>query len=274
MTTRVCVAGVTGKVGRGLARAIAASEDLSLVAAVSRSTAGATVQEAIGVAGTGAGASAGISARIAGTVAEALATPCDVLVDYTRPDAVRGHVMSAIERGVHVVVGTSGLTDDDYRAIDEAARARGVGVFAAGNFAITAVLLAEFAEKAARHVPSWEIVDYAYDGKPDAPSGTARELASRLERVRSPHVARPVAETLGEPAARGATLGGAQVHSVRLPGFVSSVEVCFGMPGERLTLRHDSVDPTAPYVGGTLLAVRRVSALRGVVRGLSALLNE
>jgi len=264
-TTRVCVAGITGKVGRGLARAIAGSSDLALVGAVARSAAGKTVEDAVGVPGA--------AVRVAATVADALAAPCDVLVDYTRADAVRAQVLAAVERGVHVVVGTSGLSDDDYGAIDEAARARGVGVFAAGNFAITAVLLADFAERAAKHLPSWEIVDYAYENKPDAPSGTARELASRLARVRAPHVARPVGETLGEPDARGATLGGAQLHSMRLPGFVSSVEVCFGLPGERLTLRHDSVDPTAPYVGGTLLAVRRVRELRGVVRGLGTLLG-
>jgi 4-hydroxy-tetrahydrodipicolinate reductase len=136
------------------------------------------------------------------------------------------------------------------------------------------VLLTRFAEMAAKHLASWEIVDYAYEGKPDAPSGTARELASKLGAVKAPHVARAVTETLGARDARGATLAGTQMHSVRLPGFVSSVEVHFGMPGERLTLRHDSVDPTAPYVGGTLLAVRRVREFRGLVRGLGALLAD
>jgi 4-hydroxy-tetrahydrodipicolinate reductase len=254
---RICLAGATGKVGRGLARAIERAEDLVLVGAVARSAAGETL----------------CGVRVVADVEEALKAKADVLVDYTRADVVKRHVLAAVERGVHVVVGTSGLGDEDYAEIDRAARAAKVGVFAAGNFALTAVLLQRFAVMAARWLPSWEITDYAYPGKPDAPSGTARELASKLAAVRAPVVERPVAETLGQREARGATLGGAQLHSVRMHGYSSSAEVVFGLPGERLTIRHDSIDPTEPYVGGTLLAVRRVSSLLGVTRGLDNLLD-
>ncbi|HEY8143750.1 MAG TPA: 4-hydroxy-tetrahydrodipicolinate reductase, partial [Kofleriaceae bacterium] len=233
-------------------------------AAVSRSRAGQRVGEAV------AGTSANIA--ISATVAEAL-DGCDVLVDYTSAVAVKGHVLSAIERGVHVVIGSSGLTDGEYDELDGRARRGGVGLFAAGNFAITAVLLQRFAEQAARVVGSWEIIDYGGASKPDAPSGTARELAARLEKVRAPVVARPVADTVGEVAARGATVGGMQVHSMRLPGFVSSIEVVFGSAGERLSLRHDSVDASAPYVAGTLLAIRRVGGWKGLVRGLDHILD-
>ena len=209
---------------------------------------------------------------IAATVAEAL-DGCDVLVDYTSAVAVKAHVVSAIERGVHVVIGSSGLTDGEYEELDRRAREAGVGLFAAGNFAITAVLLQRFAEQAARVVGSWEIIDYGGAGKPDAPSGTARELAARLEKVRAPLVARAIGETVGEVAARGATVGGMQVHSMRLPGFVSSIEVVFGSAGERLSLRHDSVDASAPYVAGTLLAIRRVGGWKGLVRGMDHVLD-
>ena len=147
-------------------------------------------------------------------------------------------------------------------------------MFAAGNFAITAVLLQRFAEQAARVVGSWEIIDYGGASKPDAPSGTARVLAGRREQVRAPRVARPVGETVGDVAARGATVGGMQVHSMRLPGFVSSIEVVFGSAGERLSLRHDSIDASAPYVAGTLLAIRRVGGWKGLLRGLDRLLEE
>jgi 4-hydroxy-tetrahydrodipicolinate reductase len=264
MAIRVCVAGVSGRVGGALARAIEADEAMVLAAAVSRSCAGQPVAQAV------AGASSAVA--IAATVAQALGG-CDVLVDYTSPVAVKGHVLAAIERGVHVVIGTSGLTDEDCDQLDGRAREAGVGLFAAGNFAITAVLLQRFAEQAARVVPSWEIIDYGGASKPDAPSGTARELAARLEKVRAPLVARPVADTVGEVAARGATVGGMQIHSMRLPGFVSSIEVLFGRAGERLTLRHDSVDASAPYVAGTLLAIRRVGGWTGLVRGLDHLLD-
>jgi 4-hydroxy-tetrahydrodipicolinate reductase len=127
---------------------------------------------------------------------------------------------------------------------------------------------------AAKHLPSWEIIDYAEAGKPDAPSGTSRELAERLGDVAQPVVQRPIAETAGPVEARGAAVAGAQIHSVRLPGFTLSTEVVFGLPDERLVIRHDSGTSPAPYVAGTLLAVRAVPGLTGLVRGLSALLGD
>jgi 4-hydroxy-tetrahydrodipicolinate reductase len=125
---------------------------------------------------------------------------------------------------------------------------------------------------AARHLPQWEIVDYASAGKPDAPSGTARECAERLAEVRRPEVERPVDEVSGLREARGATVAGTQVHSVRLPSFVVSTEVVFALPGERLSLRHDAGESPEPYVAGTLLAARRAPSLVGLVRGLDTLL--
>jgi 4-hydroxy-tetrahydrodipicolinate reductase len=262
---RICLAGATGWVGRGLVPSIAASPDLVLAAAVSRKQSGRTLSEALGFQAP--------EVRVSTSVAEALAAPCDVLIDYTSASAVRGNVFEAIGRGVAVVVGASGLTDEDYAAIDAAARKRGVGVLAAGNFALTAVLLARFAELAARHVPQWEILEYARASKRDAPSGTARELASRLGRVREPAVGHPLSGTLGAREARGATLKGTQIHSVRLPGFVSSIEVLFGLPDERLSIRHDSGAGAEPYVAGTLLAVRKVGGFTGLKRGLDSVME-
>jgi 4-hydroxy-tetrahydrodipicolinate reductase len=262
---RVCVAGVTGWVGRSLVPAITAAPDLELVCAVARASAGRRLSD---VLGGGAPAIA-----ISGSVAEALAKPCDVLIDYTAPEAVRGNVLEAVRRGVAAVIGTSGLAEEDFAAIDAAAREKGVGVLAAGNFALTAVLLQRFAEIAARHVPQWEIVEYHKADKPDAPGSTARELAARLAAVRTPAVGHAIAETHGHPEARGKTLEGTQVHSVRLPGFVSSIEILFGMPDERLTIRHDSGSGAGPYVSGTLLAVLRVRSFTGLRRGLDQVLE-
>jgi 4-hydroxy-tetrahydrodipicolinate reductase len=263
---RVCLAGATGWVGRALAAAIDAAPDLSLVAAVSRSAAGRRLDEVL--------AAPAPALRIAGTVEEALGTPCDVLVDYTSPSAVRAHALAGIARGAHVVVGTSGLADPDFDAIDAAARTRGVGVLAVGNFALTAVLLERFAAMAARHVGSWEIIDYGIPHKPDAPGSTARQLAARLAAVRAPALGHPLEKTHGAREARGATVSGTQVHSVRLPGFVSSIEILFGLPDERLSIRHDSGSGAGPYVSGTLLAVRKVGALVGLRRGLDAILDS
>ncbi len=261
---RLCVAGATGWTGSAVARAVLLSSEFELAGAVARSAAGQDVGEALGEDPCGVIMSA--------TVAEALSAGPDVLVDYTHPDAVLGHVRSAVAGGVSVVVGTSGLTADEYGQIDRLARERGVGVIAAGNFSLTAALLKHFAGIAARHAPHWEIVDYAHAGKPDSPSGTARELAEYLGTVSSNELERSLEETRGEVAARGATIGGAQVHSLRLPSFVISVEAIFGLPNERLTIRHDAGSGAEPYVNGTLLAARHAPRRTGLLRGLDSLL--
>jgi 4-hydroxy-tetrahydrodipicolinate reductase len=246
---RVCVAGVTGWTGSAVAEAVEAADDLELVAGVSRSDPASfsTVEEALD------------------------AVPADVLVDYTHADAVRGHVLSALDRRVAVVVGSSGLTGAEYEEIDAGAREQGVGVIAAGNFSVTAALLLRFAEEAARHLASWEVIDYSSLGKPDAPSGTSRELAERLDGVGSPAVAVPVDETVGAPEARGASVGSTQVHSLRLTSFSVSTEIVFGGEDERLSIRHDAGSTPAPYVAGTLLAIRAVPGRVGLTRGLDQL---
>jgi 4-hydroxy-tetrahydrodipicolinate reductase len=247
-----------------LVKAILDEDDLKLTAAVGKTTAGLNVGSVLGIEG--------IDIPVCASVEEALATEWDVLVDYTTPIVVKRNVTAAINGARHTVVGTSGLTDDDYHEIDERALAQSVAVMAAGNFSITATLLQHFAMVAARHVPTWEILDYASDTKPDAPSGTARELAFQLGRVAQPEWEVPVTETKGLKESRGAELNGSQIHSIRLPGFYSSAEVVFGLSGERLSLRHDSMS-YQPYVAGTLLAIRRVGTLVGLRRGLASILD-
>jgi 4-hydroxy-tetrahydrodipicolinate reductase len=254
---RICIAGATGWTGQALVEAILAAPDLELGSCVSRSAAGSEIG----------------GAPVYADVADAL-DRIDVLVDYTSAEIVKATALAAIERGVAVVIGTSGLTADDFADIDLAARAHGVGVVAAGNFSITAAMAQAAALLVARHLPSWEVIDYASATKPDVPSGTARELAERLREVRAPEVAVPVADLHGPQEARGASIGGAQVHSVRLPSFVVSTEVVFGLPDERLTIRHDAGGSPQPYVAGTLLAVRRVPTIVGLVRGLDTLLGD
>ena len=270
MTIRVCIAGATGWAGSELARAIAATEDLSLVAAVSRTQAGRQLGDVLNEPRLTCTVYASAADALAGS---ASAQACDVFVEYTKPDVAKQNILTALEHGAHVVVGTSGLTEEDYAEIDAVARGRGLSVLAVGNFALTVVLLQKFAEMAARLIPQWEIIDYAHDHKRDAPSGTARELAARLARVRHPEPTVPVHATVGESAARGATVSESQIHSVRLPGYVISAEIIFGMPDQRLSIRHDSGTSARPYVDGALLAIRKVSTLVGVHRGLDAVLD-
>ena len=265
MSIRVCVAGVTGWTGQAVAKAVLESPDFRLVGALARSTAGEDAGMAIGLE-----TPAGVT--ITSDPAEALGSHPDVWIDYTHPAAVKTHALAALAAGARVVIGTSGLAARDFDDIETAALAARSGVIAAGNFSLTAALLKHLAGIAARHLPHREIIDYAHAGKPDAPSGTARELAEYLAGASPNQLHLPIDKTLGEPGTRGAPIGGTQVHAVRLPGYLISVEALFGLPGERLTLRHDAGTSPQPYVAGTLLAARSVGEITGLVRGLDELL--
>jgi 4-hydroxy-tetrahydrodipicolinate reductase len=264
MAIRVCVAGATGWTGREVARAILTSPDFELTGAIARRHAGRDVGELLGLPANGV--------IVADSLQAALARPADVLVDYTSPESVKQRTLETLARSTRVVIGTSGLTAADYRDIERTASEKSLGVIAAGNFSITAALAKHFALLAARHLPSREIIDYAHAEKKDAPSGTARELAEALGEVAPNKLALPVEQTYGDKQARGTTIAGTQVHSVRLPGFVLAIETVFGLPNERLTIRHDAGEGAEPYVNGTLLAVRRVMQVVGLVRGLDRLL--
>jgi 4-hydroxy-tetrahydrodipicolinate reductase len=261
---RVCLAGATGWAGSELARSIAGQPDLTLVAAVARSHAGNTVGSILG--------EPRLAAPIYGTATEAVGRGCDVFVEYTSPAVAKANILAALAGGAHVVVGTSGLSETDYAEVADAARRHDRAVLACGNFALTAVLLQRFAAMAAKVLPHWEIFDYAGEAKRDAPSGTVRELASRLTGLAAPPAV-PIEETVGLREARGGTLAESRIHSVRLPGYVISAEIVFGLPDQRLSLRHDAGNSARPYVDGALLAIRKVGGLKGLTRGLDAVLD-
>ena len=199
MSINVCLAGATGWAGSELARAIAKAPDLTLVAAVARKHAGRALGEVLAVPP--------LTCPVYASAAEALAHPCDVFVEYTKPDSARANILAALDHGAHGVV------------------------------------------------------------------GTARELAYRLSKVRAPEPTVPLANTVGVPEARGGTVSGSQVDSIRLPGYVIGAEIVFGLPDQRLTIRHDSGNSARPYADGALLAIRKVSTLLGVHRGLGCMLD-
>lgn len=265
MNRRICLAGAAGWAGSALSRGIFEAADMDLVAAISRSHAGRSLGEVLGIEG--------LDAPIFATASEGLATSPDVFVEYTKPEIAKGNVLSALRSGAHVVIGTSGLSEADYREIDTAAREVQRGVLAAGNFALTVVLLQKFAEIAARYIPHWEIIDYAHSNKTDAPSGTARELAHRLSEVRESRLDVALEKTHGSMESRGVRIEGSQIHSVRLPGYVISVDAIFGMHDQKLVLRHEAGSSAEPYVEGALLAIRKVGELIGVQRGLDRVMD-
>ena len=265
MTIRVCVAGATGWAGSALSRGIFEAPDMELIAGISRSQSGKVLGEVLGIEG--------LDTPIFGTAIDALGSQPEVFVEYTKPDVAKINIISALKGGAHVVVGTSGLSEGDYREIDEVANEVQRGVLAVGNFALTAVLLQKFAEMAAKYIPHWEIIDYAHSGKIDAPSGTARQLAERLSEIRESQLDVPLETMQGPRESRGVRLNGSQVHSVRLPGYVISLDAIFGMPDQKLIIRHESGTSAEPYVDGALLGIRKVSELVGVHRGLDCVME-
>lgn len=264
MPIKVCVAGVTGWTGSAVTRGIIDSDDFTLSGAVARASAGQDVGDALGL-----GHKTGVIIR--NDLAQAL-DGADVFIDYTTAAAVKSNVLTAIERKVAVVVGTSGLGSADYDDIARKATALDVGVIGGGNFSLTATLMQHLALIAAEHVPQFEVLDFAWAEKEDVPSGTARELAEKLGDIRQPVLARSIDSLHGPQETRGANINGVQVHSLRMPGFTLRCEAVFGMAGERLVVSHEAGQSAEPYVSGTLLAAKRAIGLTGLVRGLDGLL--
>jgi 4-hydroxy-tetrahydrodipicolinate reductase len=191
-------------------------------------------------------AEAGHEVRYVGSGDDAVPAGYDVAIDFTRPDAVRANVEGCLAAGIPCVVGTTGLQDGDVEALDALAWERKIPCLVAPNFALGAVLMMRFAEEAARWLPRAEIVELHDEAKLDAPSGTAKATAARLE-------------------------GDVPIHSVRLPGLVAHQEVLLGGRGQLLTIRHDTLSREA-FVPGVLLALERLGDLpAGVTLGIDGL---
>ena len=200
MNIRVCLAGATGWAGSALSRGVSEDPEMELVAAISRSHSGRNLGDVLGISG--------LDTLIYASAEEAVSIETDVFVEYTKPEVAKSNTLAALRSNAHVVIGTSGLSENDYQEIHAVAKKVRRGVLAVGNFAITAVLLQKFAEVAAKYIPQWEIIDYAHSDKIDSPSGTARELANRLSKVRESHLDVPLDKMQGHPESRGVRLEG------------------------------------------------------------------
>ncbi|MCB0499737.1 MAG: 4-hydroxy-tetrahydrodipicolinate reductase [Cyclobacteriaceae bacterium] len=263
---RVCIAGATGWAGSALSKGVVGDSSLELVSGVSRSQAGKDLAGILGIGQKGI--------PIFENVGEALeSTPCDVLVEFTQPNVAKANIVAAINKGVNVVVGTSGLTDADYHEMGILLKEKGTSLLAAGNFSITAVLLQKFSLMAAKYIPTFEVVDYASNTKIDTPSGTALQLANQLSGVQAPKEEIPEEDWIGPKESRGAKINSVRVHAVRLPGYTLSVETIFGLKDERLAIRHDAGPSAEPYVQGALLAIKQVGTYKGLRRGLESIMD-
>ncbi|NUO98048.1 MAG: 4-hydroxy-tetrahydrodipicolinate reductase [Nonomuraea sp.] len=242
---KVGVLGARGRVGVEVCRAVEAAGDMELVAALDKDD---PVQ---GLEGA------------------------EVVVDFTHPDVVMGNLEWAIAHGVHPVVGTTGFDAGRLATVRGwLERSPGTNCLIAPNFGIAAVLMMHFAQQAARHFESVEIVELHHPNKADAPSGTARRTAELVAEARGKAGlgGMPDATSTALDGARGADVGGVHVHAVRLAGLIAHQEVLLGGDGEILTIRHDTMSRSA-FTPGVLLGVRRVRELPGLTVGLEPLLD-
>jgi 4-hydroxy-tetrahydrodipicolinate reductase len=253
----VMVVGASGRMGRTVCAAVAAEKGLSLDVAVDPAFGEREQAEAPELAGAACHAS----------LEAGLEMGPDAAVDFTTPDSVFGNVMACLDRGVHCVVGTTGLSDEQLEEIERKATTGSANCFLAPNFAVGAVMLMEAARMVARQMPACEIIELHHDRKLDAPSGTALRTADLIAEARGD--ARHPPGPAGEPS-RGRTHRGIPIHSVRLPGLVAHEEVVFGGLGQTLTIRHDSLSRQS-FMPGVLLALHKVMKLDGMVVGLEKL---
>ena len=260
---RVLVNGACGRMGQAVVRAVIEDEALTLVAAVDLKG-GVDAGTLVGLPPCGVTVTVGLEATIE-------AEKPDVMVDFTRPDAVFTNALTALSKGVAPVIGTTGLSDAQKEALKKRSEETGTPVFIAPNFAIGAVLMMQMAQQAAKYLPEVEIIELHHDQKLDAPSGTAIQTAEMIRAVRSSHAQGHPEEEEKLPGARGAKIDGIPIHSVRLPGYVAHQEVIFGGVGQTLTIRHDSIDRTS-FMPGVVLACKKVRDLKGLTVGLDKLL--
>ena len=259
---RVGVFGAGGRMGATVCRAVVEAPDLELVAAVDPFHAG-TELAALGVDGTGV--------RVAPNADALAAAGAEVAVDFTVIDAARANLRWCAARGMHAVVGTTGFSDDELAELATLFAGSAANAVIAPNFAIGAVLMMRFAEQAAPHFESVEIIEMHHERKVDAPSGTAIATAQRIAAASKDWLEDPTQKVIAE-GARGSTVAGVPVHALRVRGMVASQEVLFGTTGQSLSIRHDTFDRSS-FMPGVLLAVRKVAATPGLTVGLDRLLD-
>ena len=260
---KVLVSGACGRMGQAVVKAVLADAELSLVAAVDVHGGG----DAGEIAGCG---KCGVT--VVTDLAQALleAKP-DVMVDFTRPDAVFSNAMLAVQHGVSPVIGTTGMTADEKAQLEALSLDKKTPVFLAPNFAIGAVLMMLMSQQAAKYMPHVEIIELHHDNKLDAPSGTALQTAELIKEARASVRQGHPDEKEKLPGARGAEVDGMRIHSVRLPGFVAHQEVIFGGLGQTLSIRHDSLNRES-FMPGVVLAAKKVRSLTSLTVGLDKLL--
>jgi 4-hydroxy-tetrahydrodipicolinate reductase len=257
----VVVHGATGKMGRDVITALTQETDMRVVGAVGLEDMG----ESLSLPGAGDGI------PYSRDITQIL-DKCKphVMVDFTNAEACMSALPQALRRGIHPVIGSTGLNDDDLARVYQLDAPKDFGVFIAPNFTIGAVLLMQLAKKAAPFFDYVDVFEMHHENKLDAPSGTAISIARAIAQGREFKRPSPKRESL--PGSRGAEYKGIGIHSSRMPGKLAYHEAVFGTDGQVLSIKHDTVSREC-YMPGVILAVRKVSQLKGLVVGLENLLD-
>jgi len=244
---KVAVLGAKGRMGSESVKAISAADDLELVA----------------------------SLDLGDSLDLLKSSGAEVVLEFTHPDSVMKNLEFAISNGIHVVVGTTGIDSQRMDVIKSLlAKNPKVGAIIAPNFGLGAVLMMQFAAKAATYFESVEIIELHHPDKADAPSGTATRTAELISEARARAKKSAIADktSSGLAGARGAKVGDVAIHSIRLRGLVAHQEVLLGDQGETLSIRHDSIDRSG-FMPGVLLAIRSVKTRAGLTFGLENVMD-
>ena len=261
---KVCVCGACGKMGSEVVKSLKKENDMVLVGAVDIFNIGRSIGDIIGTDDVIV-----ISDNLKKTLEE---SKPDIMIELTSPKSVYSNTKIALEYGIPVVIGATGLTNKQIVILEKIADEKGIGVLWATNFAIGAILMMEFAVKAAKYFKNVEIIEYHHDNKLDAPSGTSLKTASLIEKVKESHKLGNSEEKELTLRARGAEIDGVRIHSVRLPGFIAHQEVIFGDVGQVFTIRHDSMNRES-FMPGVIMACRNLIGKKGFIEGLEGLGN-
>lgn len=261
---RVVVTGVNGRMGSTICRGILSEEDIKLVAGVSTGKAGMDIGQIIGVSDIGI--------KAVKTVEEALDSKPEVLIDFTHASVAPGNIIFALKNKIHAVVGTTGIDEQEIQKIKEKSDEGKANVIMTPNFAIGAVLMMNFVKKAAPNFKDCEIIELHHDKKADAPSGTALATAELIKYVYDSRKRLKEGEREKVEGARGCLTSNIHIHSVRLPGLMAHQEVIFGITGQTLTIRHDSISRDS-FLPGIFLAVRKIAKMPGFTYGIDKLLG-
>ncbi len=263
MTIRVVVHGALGRMGREVLSALCRDGELEAVGAVDLKAVGDRLNLPDGSG----------DIPLSSNLGEVLsATHPDVMVDFTIASATMSAVRLAANKGVNLVIGTTGLSPENIAEIDSLCRQAGIGAVVAPNFSLGAVLMMHLAKLAARYFDYAEVIEMHHEGKADAPSGTALATAKAMVEARGKPFNYRAPEKENLTGTRGGRWEGVAIHSVRLPGLLAHQEVIMGALGQTLTIRHDSISRES-FMPGVVMAIKHVVGVKGLVYGLERLLG-